>query len=467
MNIMKNSIRRIFWVMCICLFALICYTARLVIVERESISTNAYNLRLRYEDQNLKRGDILDRNGVVLATSIKNSEDKYIREYPKGSLMAHVTGYSSKGKTGIEANKNFEMTNLTNEFSQRIKQIATDEELKGDSVVLTLDWELQELAGDLLGTAKGAIVALEPSTGKVLALQSYPNFNPNTLNEQWTDLNNNENSPLINRATQGLYPPGSTFKIISALTIMRNMNSWEDARYICEGSAEYQDKIINCYKNTAHGNIGLLEAMEKSCNCYFAEMLTAIPKGNEKLEKAMNDSGINLIYSFELANSRNRINLDKNSSESLLVETSIGQGETAVTPLYMASLISGIANDGIMMKPYIVEKIIDYNNENTKIFVPKKLEKIASFSEAESITEMLVAVVESGTGTQAKINGVSVAGKTGTAQNATENDHSWFVAFAPAENPQIAVAVIVENIDNYGSAVPIAKQIIQKALEIN
>lgn len=464
---MKNSIRRIFWVMCICLFALIFYVARLVLVERESISTNSYNLRLRYENQNLQRGDILDRNGVVLATSVKNDNGDYVRSYPKGSLMAHVTGYSTKGKTGIEANKNFEMTKLTNEFSQRINQIVTDEELIGNDVVLTVDWELQKLAGDLLGTAKGAIVAIEPSTGKVLALQSYPNFDPNTLNEQWTNLNSNENSPLINRGTQGLYPPGSTFKIISALTIMRNMNKWEDARYICVGSAEFEDKVINCYNNTAHGDIGLLEAMEKSCNCYFAEMLTAIPKGNERLQKAMNDSGINSTYTFELANSKNRMNLDKNSSESLLVETSIGQGETAVTPLYMASLISGIANDGIMMKPYIVERIVDYKGNNTKVYMPEKLEKIATFDEAESITEMLIAVVESGTGTLAKVNGISVAGKTGTAQNATENDHSWFVAFAPAENPEVAVAVIVENIDNYGSAVPIARQIIQKVLEMN
>lgn len=464
MNTMKNSMRRIFWVMCICLFALICYMGRLVFVERETISTNSYNLRLRYEDQNLKKGDILDKNGIVVATSLLDETGSYKREYPKGSLMAHITGYSSKGKTGIEADKHFDMTSLDNEIYQRISQIIGGEELIGNNIHLTIDWELQKLAGDLLGNANGAIVALEPSTGKVLALQAYPNFDPNTVSQQWTELSADESSPLINRGTQGLYPPGSTFKIISALSIMRNMSNWENERYFCRGTAEYEDKVINCFNNTAHGDIGLLEAMAQSCNCYFAEMFTTMTNGNEKLRDTMEDSAISNVFDFELAQSKNRINLDKSSSESLLVETSIGQGETAVTPMYMAMLISGIANDGIMMKPYLVDEMTNYKGDNTKTYVPEKLEVIATYDEAEKLTEMLVAVVESGTGTQSKINGVSVAGKTGTAQNATGNDHSWFVAFAPAENPQVAVAVIVENKNNHGSAVPIAKQIINNVI---
>lgn len=467
MDTTKNSIRKIFWVLFTCLFALIIYMGHLILVERENISTNAYNLRLRYENQNMKRGDILDKNGVVLATSVEISEDNYEREYPKGSLMAHVTGYSSKGKTGIEANKNFEMIKMENEFFQRLNHIFTKDELIGNNVFLTIDWEVQKLAGELLGDGNGAVVAIEPSTGRILALQAYPSFDPNLLNEQWSELSVDENSPLINRATQGLYPPGSTFKIISALSIMRNMNNWEEARYICTGSAEYLDKIINCYDNKAHGNIGLLEAMEQSCNCYFAEMLTAIPNGSEKLRKTMEDCGIQTLFDFEIAQSKNRINLTKNSTESLLVETAIGQGETAVTPLYMASLISGIANDGIMMKPYIVDKIVDYKGNDVKQYMPKKLETIATYSEAESITEMLVSVVENGTGVRSQINGVTVAGKTGTAQNSTANDHSWFVAFAPVENPQIAVAVIVENLDKNGTAMPIAKQIMEKVLSSN
>lgn len=458
-NQMKNSIRRIFWVLATCLFLLLYYLGSLLLLQREAIASNPYNPRLRSEDPLVRRGDILDCNGIVLAESVLDENGLYVRQYPMAETAVHITGYSSRGKTNIEAYKNFEMMTLDNEISQRIGQIFGNEVLQGNHVSLTIDYELQKLAGELLGDAKGSIVVMEPSTGKILALQSYPTFDPNTLNEDWTALNQNEDSPFLNRTTQGLYPPGSTFKIITALSIMRNVENWQDITYNCQGIAYFEDKVIRCYDEVSHGELGLHDAITHSCNTYFAHMAVN-EMSAELLAETMVDSGIHADFDFSSAKSKNQTSLSGNSTESELVETSIGQGKTSVTPLYMAMLLSGVANDGIMMQPYLVDHIENADGDEMKHSVPKKITEIASVEETKVLKEMLQSVVDNGTGVQSKISGLSVAGKTGTAQNATENDHSWFVAMAPVEAPEVVVCVMIENRDRDGSAVPIAKQIL-------
>ncbi len=459
MNQMKNSIRRIFWVLATCLFLLLYYLGSLVLVQREAIASNPYNPRLRYENPQIRRGDILDCNGIVLAESVLGSDGSYVRHYPMAEMAVHVTGYSSRGKTNIEAYKNFEMMTLDNEISQRIGQIFGDEVLQGNHISLTINYELQKLAGELLGDAKGSIVVMEPSTGRILALQSYPTFDPNTLNDDWTTLNANEDSPFLNRATQGLYPPGSTFKMITALAIMRNVPNWQDVTYNCQGIAYFEDKVIRCYDETVHGEVGLHDAITHSCNTYFAHMAVH-EMFAELLAETMLDCGIHAEYDFSSAKSKNQTSLSATSTESELVETAIGQGKTSVTPLYMAMLLSGIANDGIMMQPYLVDHVENAAGEEMKHSVPKKVMEITSAEETKILKEMLQSVVENGTGVQSQISELSVAGKTGTAQNATENDHSWFVAMTPVEEPEIVVCVMIENRDRDGSAVPIAKQML-------
>lgn len=459
MNQMKNSIRRIFWVLATCLFLLLYYLGSLLLVQREAIASNPYNPRLRYENALIRRGNILDCNGIVLAESVLDENGLYVRQYPMAETAVHITGYSSRGKTNIEAYKNFEMTTLDNEISQRIGQIFGDEVLQGNHVSLTIDYELQKLAGELLDDAKGSIVVMEPSTGKILALQSYPTFNPNTLNADWTTLNENPDSPFLNRATQGLYPPGSTFKMITALAIMRNVENWQEITYNCQGIAYFEDKVIRCYDEVSHGELGLHEAITHSCNTYFAHMAVN-EMSAEILAEAMLDSGIHTDFDFSTSKSKNQTALSANSTESELVETSIGQGKTSVTPLYMAMLLSGIANDGIMMQPYLVDHVETANGDAIKHSVPKKVAEIASVEETKTLKAMLQSVVDNGTGVQSQIAGLTVAGKTGTAQNATENDHSWFVAMTPVDEPKIVVCVMLENRDRDGSAVPIAKQMI-------
>lgn len=461
MNNMKRSIRRVFWLLALCFFLLLGYLGKLVLVDRSDISGNAYNSRLRYVDETIRRGDILDREGELLATSILQNDGTYDREYPRARMAAHITGYSSVAKSGVEAAENFTLMALKHELLQRAGSIIKGTELKGNSVALTIDMDIQSAAGNLLGSAKGAIVVMEPSTGRVLALQAYPDFNPNTVANQWEVLRDHADSPLVNRATQGIYPPGSTFKTITALAAMEHMHGWQNFTVECTGEMYFQDKVIHCYNNKAHGTVDMKAAMAASCNCYFAALAEEIGAGD--LAKTMRQVGMDKASHFELETSGNNIFLEKDATESELVETAIGQGRTGVTPLYMAMLASAIANEGLMMQPYIVDHVVYPDGGIGKQKVPEKLMEICSADEAAVLKDMMMEVVTSGTGSAAAVSGVTVAGKTGTAENATANDHSWFIGFAPAEDPKVAVAVLIEN-SNYGSATPIAGKMIRAAL---
>lgn len=462
-NNMKRSAQRIFWLITLIFFLILASMAKLVFMDRQEISSSAYNPRINYVDNSVKRGNIRDSNGDILAESIENADGSYTRNYNRSRMAAHITGYSSKGKTGVEAAENFELQKAHNEVLQRINNILKGEPVQGNDVVLTVDMDIQSIAGNILGSKKGAIVVMEPSTGRILALQAYPDFDPNTVAQNWESLRDDEDSALVNRATQGLYPPGSTFKVITALAAIQYYNDWKSFTYECTGEAVFENKVIHCYNNKVHGTVDMKKAIATSCNCYFAELGKRV--GAENIRKKAEDFYFNENYPFVLAHSISQVALQKKSEENEIVETAIGQGKTLATPLHMAMVASAIANDGIMMKPYIVDHIQYYNGDISKTTVPEKIEQIISVEEADIITDMMISCVSEGTGTAAQIYGVDVAGKTGTAENATGSDHSWFIGFAPANDPKIAVAVMIENANQGGSATPIAGKVLQAALQ--
>ncbi len=463
MNNMKRSAQRIFWLITLMFFLLLAAMAKLTFVDRQEISSNAYNPRLNYVDNSVKRGNIRDSNGDILAESVQNSENSYTRNYLRSRMAAHITGYSSKGKTGVEAAENFELQTAHNEVLQRIHHIFSGTPVQGNDVVLTIDMDIQSVAGNILGNKKGAVVVMEPSTGRILALQAYPDFDPNTVAENWERLRQDEDSSLVNRATQGLYPPGSTFKVITALAAVEYYSDWERFTYECTGQAIFENKVIHCYNNRVHGMVDMKKAIATSCNCYFAELGKRV--GAENIRKKAEDFYFNENYPFVLAHSISQVALQKKSEENEIVETAIGQGKTLATPLHMAMVASAIANNGIMMKPYVVDHIQYYNGNASKTTVPEKLKQVISVEESDIITDMMISCVAEGTGTAAQIYGIEIAGKTGTAENATGNDHSWFIGFAPADNPQIAIAVMIENINQDGSATPIAGKVLQASLQ--
>lgn len=484
---MKPAIRRIFWLYSILFLLLMIYLFKLSIIDSKDYITNSYNPRLTQKAEDVRRGSILDSKGTVIAESVPNNEGGYTRVYNYPIAFSHLVGYTTKGMSGIESKYNFSLETVNSELWQRLSNLFTENDIQANSVSLTVDAQLQQYAYEQLGSSKGAVVAMEPSTGKILAMVSYPNFNSNTIDEDWSNLNTDEdNSPLLNRASQGLYPPGSVFKIVTAVSALTNDPNNIDFHMNCTGEKVFGNNKIRCYNSTAHGDESMTKAFAKSCNTYFATIGTMI--GTDSLINTANEMGFNSSLSYNLESSQSSFALTLDATESQIIETSIGQGKTLVTPLHMAMLTSAIANNGIMMKPYVVDHIETYSGAHKQRTLPKMLSQITTPNIAEQIRTMMEEVVISGTATDAgfyidntvsgsavtsdssinsssKYTGsIKVAGKTGTAETPTGNDHAWFVAFAPADDPQIAVAVVLENAGKGSKAIPIARNIMKKYL---
>ena len=457
----KNSIKRIFILIILMFLLVIFYMLKIVVADSKTMITNSYNPRINTTDNSVKRGSIKDIDGVVMAYSEKNGYT-YVRKYVDGINSAHVLGYTGVGKAGIEANQNFTLQKLDNETFQRVNSFITGSEVQGNSVVLTVDDYLQKIGTDLLRTNNGAVVVVEVKTGRILCMTSKPNYDPQTVAQNWDVLRESEDSPILNRATQGVYTPGSTFKIVTAIAAMRNIPDLDSFTYTCTGEDSFQDKVIHCNKNKAHGEVNLTSAFAQSCNCYFSELGKRV--GAQKLRETSDSLGFNQSLSFDLNSSKSTVLIEENATESELVETSIGQGKTTVTPLFMASFTAAIANDGLMMQPYIVDHIENYSGKTISTNLPKTLGTITSSSEAKKLKEMMVEVINRGTGFNASSEYFQVAGKTGTAENPNGADHLWFVGFAPAEAPEYAVSVVLENGDGSMNAGVIARKMLYNSI---
>lgn len=462
MNKIRRSIKRIFGLYT-AMFA--CLVISVIAIELNTdMSTSSYNPRMKKEYSDIMRGEIRDYNGVVLVETIK-SDIGYKRNYIYDREFAHILGYSKMGKTGVEAKYNFELTNVNHEIINRIKQLISGTDLKGNNVILTLDKKIQDKAYELLGNKKGSIIALEPSTGRILAMVSYPNFNPNTIEQDWEQLkSDSENSPLINRCTQGLYAPGSIYKIVTALAAMENIENWQNISYDCLGEKDFTDGKIRCYESEKHGIVDLKKAFAVSCNTSFASLGKSLEA--DVLKKTSEKLGFNKNIDYPLEYNQSTFLLTQDSTEHELIQTSIGQGRTLTTPFEMLRIVSAVANGGMLMKPYIFDHIEDTRGGVMKKQIPQKEKQMFSQQNSDELVNMMIEVVNNGTGISAKIENVEVAGKTGTAEVEEQKPHAWFVGFAPAHKPQVAVVVLLENSGTGGlSATPIAREIIKTALE--
>lgn len=423
----------------------------------DNLAINAYNPRLAQLEENIIRGMILDQNGEVLAKTVVN-DGISDRIYPYENAFSHVVGYSNQGKTGLEAFADLSLLKSNMAIYDKIVYDLTNKKKIGDNVVTTLNAELQVKASELLGNNRGAIVAIEPATGKILCMVSKPDFNPNDLQFNWEDLINDEdNSPLLNRTTQGVYPPGSTFKILTSLAyLIENPN--HTFSYLCEGSGNFNGKVIHCYNGNAHGEVNLEDAFAKSCNTSFARI------GEDLDIDALNNLAKTLLFNqplpYILPTSVSSFNLTNAANSAQKAETVIGQGETLITPLHNALIASTIANDGLLMAPYLIDRIENTDGTIVQQNIPDVYRQLIDPSLTETLTGYMIEVINRGTGANAASEAYQVAGKTGSAENPFGDDHAWFVGFAPANNPQIAIAVVVENAGSSGSsAVPMAKSL--------
>jgi len=461
----NKKITHVLIVISVLFLTIIGYLTYFELFMKEEIITSAYNRRQWEREDNTLRGTIYDRNGVILAKSEMRGE-KQERIYPYDSLYSQVIGYNtlSYGKSLLEAKYNNDLLNI-NALNPvlDLKDKLTGEQRVGNNLYLTIDHRLQVHAANLLGNRNGAVVALNPQNGEILAMVSKPGFNPNreSLEEKWTDLVEDENNPFLPRATKGLYVPGSTFKV--ATSIMTIEQGLDTQTFNDQGSTVIDGKKISNFGNKAYGQIDLTRALAVSSNVVFAQL--GVELGADNLKELAQKVGIGRKIPFDLAVSESRFAYQR-MSKTDQAAVGMGQGKILVTPLQMALIAAGIANDGIVMKPLLVDRVVTPNGFVLKDRKPDQLYQITTPEVANQVTAMMQEVVTTGTGKNARIWGIDVAGKTGTAENEltgkeANKEHAWFIGFAPAENPQIAVAVLLEYSGSTGgsAAAPIAREL--------
>ena len=428
-------------------------------VKSDSFINSPYNTRQDTFADRVVRGSIISSDGEVLAQTNVSEDGTEERSYPYSNIFAHVVGYDTNGKSGLESEANFQLLSSHEFFLTQIRNEFAGAKNVGDTVVSTLNADLQTTAYNSLGDRRGAVVVLQPSTGKILAMVSKPDFDPNTIAANWEQLVNDEtNSSLLNRATMGQYPPGSTFKIVTALTYLRQNGTFNGFSYDCQGSITKEDHTIRCYGGTVHGQEDFYAAFAKSCNCAFADM--GLSLGNSSLRSTAEDLLFNKALPLN-SYKTSRFTLDKNSPNALVMQTSIGQGNTLVSPMHMALITSAIANDGVLMKPTMIDKIVNNSGDTVRETEKTEYKRLMTSNEANILGKLMKNVVENGTASALNGRGYTVAGKTGSAEfDENGSSHSWFIGYSNVDDPDIAVAVIVEN-GGTGSeaAVPIAGDI--------
>lgn len=460
----NKKILHLLVVLSILFLSLCAYLTYFQIFRSSAVISSSYNRRLWEQEDSVLRGSIQDRNGTILASSHREGEDEaQVREYPYKNLYAHVIGYNSRtyGKSRLELQLNDYLSGSAKLGEvMNIKETLTGGTKKGADVRLTIDHKLQTLASEGMGNRKGAVVALDPRTGEVLALVSKPDFDPSdaALSDRWEELSEGEDSPFLTRATGGLYNPGSTFKtVIATAAVEKGLGN---VTYDDQGAVVIDGKTFKNSHDKSYGEINLSRALAVSSNVVFSQL--AVRLGEDTVRDIVKRFGIGKEIPFDLAVEDSRFPYSS-MGETDLAAVGIGQGKLQLTPMNMALIASAIANDGVMMKPYLVDRITAANGLSMRNATPSVLSTVCSPSVADAVTDMMEECVSSGTGTGAQVRGVSVAGKTGTAQNETDQDHAWFICFAPAENPVIAIAIVLEYDGTGGgtTAAPIARKMME------
>lgn len=469
MNLKENRKILILLVFLILLFmSLIFYLSYFTIFVAGDLKDHPANRRDSMQESAIKRGSILDRSGEVLVYS-EGEEYKYERHYVYPVIYSHVIGYSNKvsGKSGIESKYNKYL--LGQNGSQTVKAIKaffdrSIEPKTGDNVVLTTHTGLQQKSRDLLHKTgeSGAIVAMNPKTGEILSMVSYPDFNSQTIDKDSAAIVEQNKGAFYNRATQSLFPPGSTFKIVTAASILE---TGTNQNYKDTGEESAGGHPIKNAGQKIYGDVNLNSAFTYSVNTYFASK--AMDMGANDFGKVAEKFMFNKKIDFDLNTNVSKFDYASWDKQAL-ASAGIGQGDVLSTPLEMCMVTSAIANGGNIMQPYLVGSIMSPNGKIIYQREPEILSNATSEENANIIKDMMVNVVNKGSGKTANIRRAQIAGKTGTAQKSIQGgtNDAWFVGFAPADDPQICVAVVIQNVQDYGSkvAAPIAAEVIDYAL---
>ena len=423
---------------------------------------NSFNSRQEIMAEQNIRGALYSSDGERLAYTVVGSDGDEERVYPYGDVFCHVIGYVSHGKSGAEALANYELSHSNMALNNKVASEISGQKNPGDNVYTTLDASLQQVAHKALGIYQGAIVVTEVKTGRILAMVSKPGFDPNEVESLFKELSEDEESSvLLNRATQGLYPPGSIFKVVTTLEYLREHdNDLSGYSYQCSGSFKMDHVRISCFNHKAHGYETYEDSVTNSCNSSFANIGVGLDL--DSFADTLNGLLFHEELPVDLPSSVSSFDLVGDGSKEAIIQSSFGQGKTVVTPLQMNLITCAIANEGVLMKPQIFKEVKSADGILVKNYVPAVYKNLMTSEESEILTELMVKVVEVGTASKLKGLEYSVAGKTGSAEydSSKKYSHSWFTGFAPAKEPEIAVTVIMEEAGTGSSyAVPVAKRI--------
>lgn len=455
MNVIAVSFSALF-------LAISVYLVHYLHYDSPQVINNSYNTK-RQELLAAKtvRGEIVSSDGKVLATTLEDTDERY---YPYGEVFSHAVGYASNGKMGVESTANIYLVSSNISLGSKLQDDLADVKHMGNTVVTTYDTRLQKIAYNALGLYDGAVIVTEPSTGKILAMVSKPDFDPNAISDIWDNIiNDKDSSVLLNRVTQGLYPPGSTFKILTALEYIReNADSYNDYQYNCTGRFTSGGNTINCFHGTSHGKVDFRMSFAKSCNSSFANI--ALTLDRERFMDTLNSLYFNTDISAGFPVNRSTVSDAILKNDGDMIQTAIGQGVTQMTPIQLAMVTAMIANNGEMMKPYDIERIETTDGTVVKTYIPVSLGQLITEEEAGALQDFMAAVVEEGTGTRLSGQDYHAAGKTGSAEyNSSSDSHAWFTGYTYDTDRPLQITVIMEGAGSGGEfAVPVARRILDE-----
>lgn len=477
---MNGPIRRLAIGMFAAMAALLVAVSWFQVVRADALKTDPRNPRPALSEQGKERGLIVTLDGTVLARSEQDDDSReYVREYPLGPEFAHVVGYSSivVGDTGLEAAYASELRSRRDLTISDLIAAILGQDLRPMNLEITVDPQLQQTAREALGSQRGAVVAIDPRTGAVLAAVSNPTYDPNLLldpdaAEQWETMLTDEASPLSDRATREIYAPGSTFKTVVTATGL-------DTGEVEPGTVFSDPEVFPLPGSTAtisnfsgrpcnNGeSVTLLEAFVRSCNTTFADLAIQLGAGDIGITSEALGFNRDIGYEWDVPEAVWQT-AELSRDNAALGQSGIGERDVRATPLHMAMVASAVANNGVVARPYLVERIFDADGETVELVEISEIGRAMAPETASLLAQMMERVVTEGTGSRAAVPGVRVAGKTGTATGSGGFSNPWFIGFAPVDNPMIALAVLVEGSPESGesatggtTAAPIASKVIE------
>jgi penicillin-binding protein A len=472
---MNRQIVKLFGFLVVLYALLFGFTSYWSIFDADDLKANQANRRPLLEEQQIKRGDILAADGSVIARSIpRGSGDNriFVRRYPQGGLFGNPIGYSfvTQGRVGFELAHNDELVGNQTEFLSILDELRGHAQV-GDTVQSALDPAAQEAAVNGLAGRRGSVVAMVPSTGEVRAMVSIPEYDPNRVPKDFAQLNRDESAPLFNRATQAGYPPGSTMKVVTATAALDSGEFTPSSTLSGRSGIEIDGVPLANSGGEEFGTIDMTTALTNSVNTWWAQAGEEL--GKDTMFEYMNRFGFDakprLDYpGFQLATSGvfDGNKLLGPSDPIDIGRVAIGQERLRVTPLQMAQVAAAVANDGELMEPRLWSRVIDPDGRETRLD-PARQSRVMSEDTAATLNEMMQNVVAEGTGTAGAVSGIDVAGKTGTAELSPSVNDAWFIGFAPASDPQIAISCIVERTSGFGGPTcgPIFKAVAESILQ--